>query len=89
MASQSAPTVEDNRTSIRTVQAHIVIENMVTPKGFTQSGNARIGEILLPIKPPEVDTLCFTTAKNITKHHLIERTVLQLPRYIACGIGQT
>ena len=81
--------MEDDRTSIRTVQAHIVIENMVAPESFTKSWHTRIDEILLPIKPPEVYPLRFTTAKNVTKHHLIERTVLQLPRYITRGIGQT
>ena len=88
MASQSAPAVEDNRTSIRAVQAHIVIENMVAPKGFTKPWHTRIDEILLPVEPPEVYPLCFTMAQNVLKHHLIKRSVFQFPGYIGCRIGQ-
>ena len=57
VASQSAPTVEDEGAALGAVVAHVVKEHMVAPEGLAQSIGIVTGEVLLPVNPPEVDAL--------------------------------
>ena len=57
MTTQSAPTMEDQWTTIRTIQTHIIIEYVITPESLTQSIYILTSKFLLPAKPPEIYTL--------------------------------
>ena len=87
MRAQSAPAVEDERAALRTVQAHVVEEHMVAPEGLTQSTDEVAGEVLLPVKPPEVDALLLALTNDVAKHGAIEGRVFQLPGHAVGAHG--
>ena len=84
MAAQSAPAVEDEGPAVGAVQSHVVVEDMIAPESLAQSFDILTREILLPVDPPEVDTLCLACAQDSIKHSMIETLVAQVPRYHLC-----
>ena len=87
MRAQSTPAVEDEGATVRTVLTHIVIEHVVAPEGLAQSVEIVAGQVLLPVEPPEVDTLALTIADDVLEHSTVEGRVFQLPGH-AVGRGR-
>ena len=85
MAAQTAPAVEDERAMVFTIQAHIVVENVVAPEGLTQTIHVFAREVLLPVDPPEVNTLAFAGTDDTIEHVVIELPVAQVPRHTVHG----
>ena len=81
MTAQSAPAVEDERTMIRTVQAHVVVEHMVAPECLSQSLHVLACQVLLPVEPPEVHALFLTGTDDAVEHIVIELRITQIPGY--------
>ena len=82
MAAQSAPAVEYYWSAVRTVYTHVVVEHMVVPERLTQPFHVLAQQMLLPVEPPEVYTLCLSLAQYVLEHHLVEGAVLKIPRYV-------
>ena len=64
---------------VGTIQSHIVIEHMVAPEGLAQSVNILAGEVLLPVEPPEINTLTLASTDNVLEHVMIETAIAQVP----------
>ena len=79
MTTKAAPTMENQWATVRTIQSHIVIEHMVAPECLTQSINILTGEVLLPVEPPEVDTLTLAGTDNVLKHIVVKAAITQVP----------
>ena len=67
MAAQASPTVENYRSAVCTFSHHIVKEYMIAPECFTQSVSIIACKMLLPVNPPEVNSLTFVITDDIFK----------------------
>ena len=79
VAAESSPAVEDERTMVGTVQAHVVVEHVVAPECLRQSLHIFAGEVLLPVNPPEVHSLLLAGTDDGVEHIVIELGVAQIP----------
>ena len=79
MAAQSAPSVEDKGSTVSTVQAHVIVEDVVAPECLSKAVGIVAGEVLLPVKPPEIHALLLSLANDILEHGAIESRILQFP----------
>ena len=68
MAADSAPAVVDQRPGCVFAPALLIApETMVEPEGDAQTGHVAAGLVLLPVEPPEIDTLPFKGVKDRIK----------------------
>ena len=81
VASQSAPSMENHRAAVLSVQAHVVEEHVVAPERLRESVDIIASQVLLPVNPPEVHALLLALADNMAEHRAVECRVLQHPRY--------
>ena len=49
VATHSAPTMEDDRTSVGTIQTHVIVEDMIEPKRLSEAFDVTACEVLLPV----------------------------------------
>ena len=54
VAAHSSPAVVDDGSELWAVLLHVVVEDVVAPEGLAESFHAWVGEVLLPVEPPEV-----------------------------------
>ena len=66
---------------------HIIIEHVVAPESLAQSVHAWVGEVLLPVEPPEIHTVLLSVVQDVLEHILIEYRVLKMPWHNLCGCG--
>ena len=76
----------DERTTVGTVQAHVVVENVVAPEGLTQSLQELTCTVLLPVQPPEVNALTLAGTQDSVEHRVVEFSIREVPRH-ALHIG--
>ena len=79
MASHASPTVEDDGTTVGSVQPHVVVEDMIEPERLPKTGNVATRQVLLPIEPPEVHALTFPDTHDVLEEGAVESGILQLP----------
>lgn len=79
VAAKTSPTMEYDGATIGTGLLHVVEEYMVAPECLAEPVDAVIGELLLPVEPPEVYTLAFERADYIFEECFLEGLVFELP----------
>ena len=81
VAAETSPSVENKRSTVGAVVAHVVEENVIAPESLAQSFGIETGEVLLPVNPPEIDTLFLTLTDDMPEHGAVEGGVFEHPRH--------
>ena len=81
MASQTTPAMENQRATVGSVLLHLIEEYVVAPECLTKTFYIGTCKILLPVEPPEVDTLLLEGAYEVFKESLGEFLILKVPGY--------
>ena len=85
MTTQSSPTVEDHWAAIRTIDSHVIVEDMIAPECLRESFSVETCQVLLPVKPPEVYSLLLPFTDDMFKQRTVECGILQHPWHtVAC-----
>ena len=87
VAAESAPAVEDHRTAVGTVFLHVIEENMVAPESLSETIGVGAGEVLLPVKPPEVNALFLERTQEVVCECLVEICIFEFPWNHFSGVG--
>ena len=78
MAAETSPTVEDNGTQVVAL-LRFVEEYVVAPECLAERIGVGAGEILLPVEPPEVDTLALVVTDDGREERLCEILPVEAP----------
>ena len=71
MVSETSPTMVEQRTLV-SVTFHGTEERIVDPPCIVQFGESCVIDMLLPVEPPEINTLFFHRIQDILKYALHE-----------------
>ena len=78
MAAETSPTVEDNGTQVVAL-LRFVEEDVVAPECLAERIGVGAGKILLPVEPPEVDTLALVVTDDGREERLCEILPVEAP----------
>ena len=65
---------------------HVVEENMIAPESLAQTGSGMACEMLLPVEPPEINTLLLMLAYDVPEKRFCEVRIVDAPGNVAVGV---
>lgn len=72
VTAKSAPTVVNQGATVGTAVLHIVEIHMVAPKCLAEAVDAVVCQFLLPVEPPEVNTLGLARTHDMLEKRFVE-----------------